>query len=163
MRARYSDRFSVSGGALTVDGARSYSNLSFGPGSSLEFRATFTAENFQNIGFAGDGEFNNPWIVIGRGNNPSPSGVYARMDDNSAVLLSTTTLGTPHVYRIDWTTTGFTFYVDGVVVGAATDSRSVANNMVVVVSDLNTGGGTLTVDWVRVTPYISPCAFTRAL
>ena len=152
---------SVSGGALTVDGARSYSNLSFGPGRSLEFRATFTAENFQNIGFASDGDFNSPWIVIGRGgNNPNPSGVYARMEYGEPVLLSTTTLNTPHVYRIDWTASGFVFYVDDVVVGAATNSRSVTSNMVVIVSDFNTGGGALTVDWVRVSPpYASPCTF----
>ena len=80
------------------------------------------------------------------------------MDTGSPILLSTTTLGTPHVYRIDWTASGFTFYVDGVL--ATTITRSVANNMVVIVSDFNTGGGSLSVDWVRVTPYVSPCTFT---
>ncbi len=58
---------SMSDGTLVVDGAHGYSNLSFGPGVSLEFRATFTATNFQNIGFTADGDFNAPWIVIGEG------------------------------------------------------------------------------------------------
>ena len=79
------------------------------------------------------------------------------MDNGTSTRLSTTTLGTPHVYRIDWTASGFTFYVDGML--ATTITRSVANNMVVIVSDFNTGGGSLSVDWVRVTPYVSPCTF----
>jgi hypothetical protein len=146
----------VSSGVLTVDGARAYSNLNFGPGTSLEFRATFSVAQFQNIGFASNGDFGAPWIVIGEGS--STDGVYARMDNGTSIRLSTTTLGTPHVYRIDWTTSGFAFYVDGVL--ASTVTRQVTSNMVVMISDYNTGGGTLAVDWVRVTPYLSPCTFT---
>ena len=146
----------VSGDALTVDGARGYSNLSFGPGSSLEFRATFSAAHFQNVGFASSGDFGVPWIVIGEGS--SSDGVYARTDTGTSILLSTTTLGAPHVYRIEWTASGFAFYVDGTL--ATTIVRSVASNMVVMISDFDTGGGTLTVDWVRATPYVSPCTFT---
>ena len=145
----------VSGGALTVDGGRGYTNLSFGPGRSLEFRATFSAATYQNVGFAGDGSFNAPWIAIGE--DTRTDGVYARMNSGESVRLSTTTLGAPHVYRIDWTASGFAFYVDGAL--ATTIAREVTSNMVVIVSDAIPGGGTLAVDWVRVTPYISPCTF----
>ena len=145
----------VSGGSLTVDGAHAYSNLSFGPGHSLEFRATFSAANFQYIGFATDGDVNSPWIVIGEGG--STGGVYARMDGASDVLLSSTTLGTPHVYRIDWSANAFAFSVDGSLL--TTLSRTVASNMVTLVSDFNTGGGNLAVDWLRVTPFASSGSF----
>jgi len=147
----------VANGALTVDGARAYSNLTFGPGHSLEFRATFTAANFQNIGLAADGSFTSPWIVIGEGT--ATDGVYARMDDNTSILLSKTTLGSPTNYRIDWTTSGFDFYVGGTKVTSVT--RAIAANMLVMVSDINTGGGNLSVDWLKVTPlYAYPCTFT---
>ena len=150
---------SVAGGAITVDGSRAFTNASFGPGLSLEFVATFTTSTFQNVGLAGDGAFGNPWIVIGQGT--ATDGVYARTSVGSAVLLSSGTLGTPHRYRIDWraTTNDFLFYVDGVLVPTPAVTQTVATNMVVLVSDYNGGGNTLSVDWLRVTPYAASGSF----
>ncbi|MEQ1832053.1 MAG: N,N-dimethylformamidase beta subunit family domain-containing protein, partial [Candidatus Eisenbacteria bacterium] len=76
----------VATGVLSIDGARAYTTASFGPGRSLEFRATFSATTFQNIGFATDGDFNSPWVVIGQGS--APGSVYARMDGAGDVLIS---------------------------------------------------------------------------
>ena len=43
--------------SLTVNGAHAATTASFGPGSSIEFMATFGAGPFQNIGFASDFSF----------------------------------------------------------------------------------------------------------
>jgi glycosyltransferase involved in cell wall biosynthesis len=51
----------------------------------MEFVATYTAAAFQNIGFAADGVFSSPWVVIGEGG--STGGVYARSDSTADVLL----------------------------------------------------------------------------
>ncbi len=147
----------VSGGNLTVDGARAFTTASFGPGTSLQFRATFTNAQFQYAGFATDGDINAPWMVIGQGSTSGAA--YARRDDGPGdVLLSSTTIGTPHVYRIDWTPTGFDYYIDGVFI--TNISRVISSNMVFIVSDYNAGGNDPSIDWVRITPYITPCTFT---
>lgn len=146
----------VAGGALTVDGARAYTTASFGPGRSLEFRATFSSATFQNIGFATDGDFNSPWVVIGQGS--APGSLYARMDGAGDVLLSTTAVGSAHTYRIDWGATSFAFSIDGVLV--TTITRTIGGNMVPIASDFSTGGGTLSLDWLRLTPYAASGSFT---
>jgi hypothetical protein len=146
----------VGGSALTVDGAHASTVASFGPGRSLEFVATYRAATFQNVGFAADASFNSPWVVIGEGG--ATDGVYARASSGASVLLSNTVLGSPHRYRIDWNATNFVFWVDGVQVTTLT--FTVASNMVAIVSDLNVGGNSLSVDWLRVTPYAASGSFT---
>jgi phosphodiesterase/alkaline phosphatase D-like protein len=145
----------VGGGALTVDGAHVNTDASFGPGRSLEFVATYQAATFQNIGLAVDGVFNSPWVTIGMGGNTS--GVFARTSGGTETLLSTTTLGSPHRYRIDWNASTFVFYVDGAQV--ATLNFTVSGNMVALVSDFNVGGNVVSVDWLRVTPYAASGSF----
>ena len=57
---------SVSGGSLNVDGHRANTSASFGPGGTLEFRATFGAGTFQNAGLGQDLEAGGEtWIVFG--------------------------------------------------------------------------------------------------
>ncbi len=146
----------VSGEWLLVNGAHAYSTQSYGVGASLEFRATFSSATYQNLGFSADGDFNDPWVVIGQGS--TAGGVYARSNNGSSILLSTTAIDTPHIYRIDWKPAGFDFYLDGAYV--TTIAQSVSGSMVVQASDVNAGGGTLSADWIRVAPYASPCTFT---
>ena len=146
----------VGGGLLTVDGAHASTTASFGPGRSIEFVATYTAATFQNVGFAADGSFNAPWVTIGEGT--TAGGVYARRDDGADVLLSASTLGSPHRYRIDWNAGTFVFYVDGVQV--TTMTKTVATNMVAIVSDFNVGAPALSVDWLRMGPYSASGSYT---
>lgn len=150
-----------SGGQVTVDGTHLSYNTSVGPGTSLEFVATFTAGNFQNIGFTGDAAFNNPWIVIGRG-SPGDNGVYARTSDNQSALLGTTFLGAPHTYRIHWLsgTNTFEFYVDGVLIPTPGITQTVGTSMIIQISDYPSGGVVLSVDWLRATPYAASGSYT---
>lgn len=145
---------SFNAGTATVDGTHLYYNSTVAPGTSLEFRATFTAGNYQNIGFTGDQDFNNPWIVIGRG-NAGDNDVYARTNSSQVVSLGSNLLDAPHTYRIQWlaNTNGFEFYVDGILVPTPSITQTVSTNMMIQISDYPAGGATLSVDWIKATPY----------
>ncbi len=148
-----------SGGQVTVNGTHLSYNTAAGPGTTLEFTATFTAGNFQNVGFSADAAFNNPWMVIGRG-GAGDNHVYARNSNNETVSLGSTLLGSPHVYRIQWNTDGsFTFYVDGVLIGTPGITQTVLTNMIIQISDYPAGGVGLSVDRISATPYSTPGVF----
>jgi hypothetical protein len=149
----------VSGGQIVVDGARAYTNASYGPLRSIEFVATFTVGQFQNVGFAADNAFNAPWVVIGEGS--ATSGVYARSNTSPDILLGAGLQNAPHRYRIDWNATSFDFYVDGVL--TATINQTVAGNMIGIISDFTIGGVSLSVDWLRITPYAAAGSFTSRI
>ena len=147
----------VSNGRITVDGAHAYTNSAFGPILSLEFVATYSAGQYQNVGFSADQPFGaSPWIVIGQGLNTT--GVFARNDLGQEISLGAGLLGTPHRYRVDWNANSFDFHVDGVLV--ATINQTVGAGMFVQVSDVPVGGAQLLVDWLRVTPYAASGSFT---
>jgi len=151
----------VSNGLLAVDGASARNDALFGPGRSLEFVATFKAEAFQHIGFGGsDVTFNDAPIVMFSTREGTTTlytstflGSYADVEIPNGSNL----IGSPHRYRIDWKTDGFDFYVDGTLVSSRTST--VGTSMRVAASDFNLGNTSLTVDWMRLTPYLSPCTF----
>jgi len=158
----------VSGGLLTVDGARMTSQpttTTYGPGSSVEFVATFTANRHQYVGFAsGDdspgGMFNAPpWAMFGTG--ATGAAVQARVSVSGPLLDFTipgSLLGSPHKYRVDWKSTSVDFYVDDVLVH--TETASVPGPMRVGISDFDPGGLALTLDWIHVSPYATSGSFT---
>ena len=107
----------VAGGSLVVDGARADSGVSPGPGSSLEFVATLGTQAYAHVGFATD--FNSePWAMFSTG-AAGGGKVYARTSDaggpavDADFLIPVADATARHTYRIDWTTTGFDYYVDG--------------------------------------------------
>lgn len=158
-----SGTWSVSGGSLTVNGTSVRYDTLLNPGTTLEFEATFTAGDYQHVGFGGGnvtydgypvamfstrGSTNTLYTSLFIGGN-----VYDITIDNSSALL-----GRPHRYRIDWKTTGFDFYVDGTLV--STRSNIITDPMRAAASEFTAGGLALSVDWMRMTPYASPCTFT---
>ncbi len=147
-------------GQVTVDGTHLYSTTTFGPGTSIEYVATYTNGNFQNVGFTADDQFNNPWVVIGRG-AAGDNDVYARTWDNQVASLGSTLLNAPHRYRIQWNsgTNDFQFYVDGVLISTPAITATVSTTMNVQISDYPAGGYGLTVDWIHVSPYSTPGTF----
>lgn len=146
----------VGSGQLVADGASASTVSGFTPGISLEFVATFQPATFQNVGFTADAGFNSPWVTIGQGS--TAGSLYARTDDGTSILLGSSLTGSPHYYRIDWNTTDFAFYVDSVL--TTTISKTVGSSMVTMISDFNTGGGAIQVDWMRITPYAASGSFT---
>jgi uncharacterized repeat protein (TIGR02543 family) len=146
----------VTAGVLSVDGAlaNTISTLTYGPGTTLEFVATFGATAFQNVGFGAgaDGDiFNNtpPGAMFSTGNDGSQ--VYARVwtaGGSFDVGLGAALIATSHTYKIVWQATGFQFYVDNVL--QHTQLTPVAGPMRPAISDFAFGAPAVAVDWLHV-------------
>ena len=146
-------------GIVTVNGTHIYTDGTFGPGSSLEFVATFNLGTFQNIGFTSDQAFNsNPWMVIGQG--AADGNLYARSSDGAVLNFGAVYLGSSHRYRIVWNPTNFQFFIDGSTTPIATLNVTIASNMYINISDVFNTDGALSVDWIRITPYAASGTFT---
>ena len=65
-------------------------------------------------------------------------------------------VGTPHTYRIDWTGSGFEFFVDGT---SRHTSTPIAEAMRIGASDVTSGDVQLSLDWLRASPYASAGTF----
>ncbi len=151
-----------SGGQVILDGTHMASTSTFGPGSTLEFIATYTAGNYQNVGFTYDALSNAPWAVIGRG-TPGDNNLYARAGlinggPETNLPLGSNLLGSPHNYKIKWNSGNFDYYVDGAWV--QTIPIIISSNMVIQISDYVAGGAILSVDWLSITPYAPSGSFT---
>ena len=148
----------VANGILSVDGTLAGPSATFNAGTSLQFVATFSDEPFEHAGFGVDLNLSPNWAIFSAGGN----GTFGvRTNANGIVTttqLSGALLGSPHLYRIDWTSTGVTYWVDGQVVAAAI--TPISTPMRALFSDQTAGGGTVAVDWMAVSPYASSGAFT---
>ena len=146
----------VSNGQLTIDGALVGSATYHGAGHSLEFVATFQPNTSQHIGFGTD--LNDaPWAIFSTG-YPGGTTLIARTSGAGAINTDLGGyLGAPHRFRIDWTATAVTYYIDGVQV--AVHDIAITQSMRPVASDL-AGGGTLSVDWIRMSPYAGSGSYT---
>jgi hypothetical protein len=150
----------VAGGALAVDGTL----VSAGPAASaprsLEFRATFGAAPFENIGYGTD--FNRgPWAMFSTGGGPLGSGLFARVATGAAgltdVAIPDVDPALPHTYRIDWTAGAVSFYVDGALVD--TEPAVITADMRPLISDFAADGSGETVDWMTGDAYTASGAF----
>lgn len=96
-----------------------------GPGSSIAFRATLGGQEDQHAGYA-SGFNDGQWAIFSR-KSPSANStnIWARTAGGIATAqeteLPTITTNAPHDFRIDRTTQGFKFYVDGNLVAEHTD------------------------------------------
>ena len=166
----------VSGGAVAVDGARLTPTSITGSAPTalvpvvMEFMATFGAAGFQNAGLgAGDNttvasgmyaSADQPWATFGTAGTTNT--LYTRLNPDGDVAIgnSANLIGSSHRYRIEWRSGNVVeFFIDGVSVDIRTASFGTIT-MRPGISDYNSGGPNLTVDWLRLTPYISPCTFT---
>ena len=65
-------------------------------------------------------------------------------------------LGAPHKYRIDWTATSVSFFVDGTLF--VTQSVAIPSMRPIAASDFLLGGGIVTIDRLWMSPPIPPLA-----
>ena len=107
----------VSGGALTVDGARAGADATYDAGRALEFVATFAATPFQHVGFGVTYE-GAPWAMFSTGS--AGTQLFARSHDGAAATDTPlgALLGTPHRFRIEWGASSVDFFVDGAPVAS---------------------------------------------
>jgi hypothetical protein len=149
----------VGGGSVTVDGARANGADLYGPDRALEFVARFGGEAFQHVGFGAAFE-DAPWAMFSTGGGALSVGLYARTwgasQQNTAIAGVDPTI--PHRYRIEWTATGVDYWVDGAKV--VSHPGAVTGEMRPIASDFNVGGGTVSVDWLRMTPFAGAGTFT---
>jgi hypothetical protein len=145
----------IDGGALKVDGGRVHTPAT-GPGPLVvEFRATFAAQPFQNVGL-GNTLNEVPWAIFSTGGGSLPTGLYARTNAagispvNDLLPTSIDPL-VPHTYRIEWSPTDVKFFVDDALV--ATHLVAITDSMRPIVSDVVTPGEDVKVDWLGVGPH----------
>jgi len=150
---------SASGGALSVNGASSGTTQTYGSGRSVEFVATFGDASFQHAGLGNDFNVQPYWAIF---STRSGGGLYARTNNNGSqqeTQLSGSLIGSPHRYRIDWSPTAVTYYVDGTQVASHATSFG-STQMRPLISDYTAGGPALRLDWLHMTPYTTTGTFT---
>src|SRR4029077_3886671 len=159
-------------GVLLVDGARvascaldinghclpetpqSTPSETFTAPHTLEFTANFSGDRFQHAGLGVT--FNStlePWAIFSTLNGGL---LFARTNNGAGAVmdtgLGTGLLGGYHRFKIDWKADHVDYYVDGAIV--ASHLLAVAGPMrPVAASDFNPFGGTIFVDWIRMSPY----------
>jgi hypothetical protein len=147
----------VNNGVLTVDGGRSGINTLYDAGHSLEIVATLAPGENQFLGF-GITFSEAPYAIFDNTGAGLRVHTLGNAGGDSITGLSSSLLGTPHRYRIDWNSDSVAYYVDGTLV--ASHDIAITAQMRPLSFDRNTGGGQLTLDWLHMTPYGSPCTFT---
>ena len=149
----------VTGGQLVLNGAAAGPTQTYAAGHALEFKATFSGATFQHVGFGVDFNTQPYWAMF---SIKDDGHLYARTNNNNAVTetqLSDSLIGSAHVFRVEWTATEVRYYVDGSLV--ATHTASIAVQMRPLASDLFNGdSGTVSVDWLRMSPYPGSGTFT---
>jgi hypothetical protein len=138
----------VSGGSLSVDGKHindAQPHGDYTPGKVMDFRATFGAKPFQNVGL-GDTFNDVPWAMFGTGSDPNDVALFAWVRSATSApdpvrLNASPTV--PHRYRIVWSASDVKFYVDGALVSTQTIT---IDAMRPVISDLTADGTPVRVD-----------------
>ena len=150
-------------GTVTVNGALLRSTVLSGPGSSVEFTATFGAAPYQHGGFGVDLAGTSRWAIFSTMGTTDT--LYARTNNNGALSdtpLGTGLVGSAHTYRIDWLADRVVFVVDRDV--RHTQNVAITGSMGTVVSDYAAGGAGVIVDRVRMAAAARTGVFTsRAL
>jgi hypothetical protein len=143
---------SVTGGSLVVDGARSGSDLRVTSGTSMSAVATISGDAYENIGFTQD--FQDDSAGFGTRSGGALYAIVATGGVFTTVTLSSSYLGHPHTYRVDWRGESFVYFIDGVQKASISASVSTtSSNFRPMFEDASTGGGTLSVDSVTVSRF----------
>lgn len=153
----------VADGALSADGAL-VSGAPVAPTAAapqtLEFRGAFGTAPFQHAGF-GDTFDTGPWAIFSTGGGTLATGLYARTLTGTSATDTPIAIPDPtaaHVYRIEWTTTGVTFSVDGTTV--AQHTVAIPDQMKPAIRDLTAGDGqSIRIDWLGLLPEPASGAF----
>ncbi len=148
--------YSVSNGWVTLDGVKVFSTALFDPGRTIEIVATLGGSQYQAIGFADSGT-SAPWAVF---DFASTNNLVAWNSTTGSIPILGNWVGSTHHYRIDWTTTGLNYYIDGSL--QTPQSVTGLSNMRAFLGDYNKGSSAdmLRVDWVRMSPYAALGTFT---
>ena len=151
-----SPNVSVSGGKVSIGTARLRATGLYAPGHVLEYLATYTGGLYQagGLGYSFDGGDGYVWATF------DTAGVGTALNTNTNGTVTSITgswLNVPHHYRIEWTTSGVVYFIDGI----QRDSKLVtfARDMRPMFADNVFDTNFLQVDWARMSPYASTGTF----
>lgn len=152
----------VAGGTATLSGARLVTSATYSKSRSFETLATLGVN--QTISWA---TTNTGSSIKGSFSVNSSGQLVAGVDDGlsnnaSAVAVSGWTAA-PHRLRIDWTSSGMTFYVDGVQKYTHAFAPLLVSKLRPEFYDSALADANLSVDWVRIAPYSAAGTFTSAV
>ncbi len=150
----------VANGSVVVDGSQVGSTTSWASGHLLDFTATFTADPYEHVGFATEA-FNGPWALFSTGITGTALQVRTLDSDGGSSYDETIPgdwLGSAHHYSILWNADQVTFFVDGQQV--AQHNVTLPGLLRVAASDFTVGGGSVTLDRMVMSPYVSNGWFT---
>jgi hypothetical protein len=149
----------VNNGLVSIGTARLMRPTSddlYTPGHVLEFEATYTGGTYQagGFGFSFNGPDGTAWSTFDTVN----SGIVLNTNTNNTYTPIPTPpsgswLNAPHRYRIEWTSSGVTYFIDGVQVHS--DLATFPLNMRPIFADNVSDTNYLQLDWVRMSPYAS--------
>jgi len=141
---------------LTLDFATALNSTIYRVNTMAEYRAIFSGAANQYGGFA-----NAQFITKTAGE------LYARTLGSAGAVETPITVanlfGAAHRFGIRWTTAGISYTVDGAEV-AFHPGSVIVTSMTLQFGDIAAaGGGALTIDWARVSPYAATGAFTSPI
>jgi hypothetical protein len=127
-------------------GAYMYGNSTFNK-KTLEFRAKFTNNNSEHIGWSDTNGFNT-FIMFSTFNNGQ---LNARIG-GTTYNLGSSYYGSYHTYKITWGDSDIKFFIDGSQV--ASDTTNITTSLNPIISNnTTTVGADLVVDWINVINY----------
>lgn len=130
-----------SGGAYVL-GANTYTK------KTLDFRAKFTAHNFQHVGWVDSTDFTN-YIIFSTGSNGQMNARVNAGGGETSSALGSSYLGDFHNYRIEWGSSVL-FYIDDFTTPVATINVNDSASLYPILSNnTTTVGSNLTIDWIR--------------
>lgn len=148
---------SIAGGEATVDGARVNTTALYGPGHSVEFVATFQSSANQHAGFALTTQ-EALWAIFSTASGGTS--LQARTHNGTTFFntdLGSATLGSAHLYRVDWNATSVDFYIDGSLVHS--DTITYTDDMRPLAADSAFAASGFSVDWFRMTPHAGTASY----
>src|SRR5438128_3013206 len=155
----------VTGGQLVLDGANVRTDSVFTPDHMIEFVATFSGTPNEHVGLGAiDGSSTTfsspPWAIFTTGSDGSTLSARTTLNlgsNESITNIGGAYLNAPHLFRIIWTSTSATYFVDGQLI--AQHSFPPPGPAAPAASDLVVDGNSVRVDWVHMSPYAASTTF----
>ena len=148
----------VSGGTVTVSGANLTTTATYSNGKSIEVVSTLGRK--QTIGWVTRSNANVKMSFTVNASNQLIASVNDGALNNASGTAATGWTAAPHKFRIEWTSSAATFYVDDVQKYTHAFTSLYGSTYRPQLSDSVTTDSGLVVDWLRVGPYAASGTFT---
>ncbi len=150
----------VAGGLATLTGTQVLGTSTYTTPSSVALNATLSAAD-QRLGWYSA----SPALSAVFGRDSSGNLVALTVDaagHNTTSPISGTFTAGPHEYRVDWSATTATYFIDGVQVATAPFVPGTTPLRIIASDDVVVGGG-MPIDWVRVAPFSASGTYTSTV